>query len=101
MFYGVHVIDMEGNAIPTDWNPASNFDVSKSWMWHDVAFLDVRAAAGNSSMSTVSREILIKSKRVLKAGQGLVLSVYDLPLSGVADEVYMLQGLRTLISHVD
>lgn len=99
--YGLMVIDLVGNAVGSVPDPTVGLDLSKSWLHYDHCWLDARVASGNSSMSTQTRELTIKTKRLLRPEQALVLILQDVPLSGVANEVYYTSHFRNVISHVD
>lgn len=101
VFVGVIVTDLYQGAAPAaQLNPANILDSQKSWMFLKQVFLDIRAASGNSSQSTIQLDVHVKSRRLLHAEQQLQLVITDVPLSGSAAEVFAYPFLRTLITRL-
>lgn len=98
--WGVFVGDLVSNANVSFPLPWAQVDSQRSWLWLEHTVL-APALATRAGLSLVKCDVDIRTKRVLRPDQSIVLVIYDTPVSGVSDECFAYLGLRSLISRVD
>jgi len=99
--WGIRVIDLVNNAVPAVVpNPTLLPDAAGPWAWLEAQVCVPTAHANGQSLIRV--EVNVRSKRVLKPGQTMILCIDDTQISGTpSSDMYCYIQLRTLVTRLD
>jgi len=100
---GILVVELDPTGIPVAFSPVDSAEAGKSWMWLHHMVTPPQVSQGTTWLSTSTVNVHIKSKRVLRENQALVLMSWQTAVfsAGVATTLGNAQiqpYLRTLVS---